>query len=75
MRHPKQAGELISDLNQIVINLVSTGGAAAITMAVKKFLKRAPHAKVDVKEETQEARKALGESTATHPSGPGQPSS
>jgi hypothetical protein len=44
-------GQVVSDLNQLAINLVSTGAAGAIAMAVKKFLKRKPHAKVEVKGE------------------------
>jgi hypothetical protein len=42
---------IAADHNQVIINLVSTGTAADIAMAVKKFLKRAPHAKVEVEGE------------------------
>jgi hypothetical protein len=44
---------VIADVNQVVINLVSTGTAAAIALAVKKFLKRTPNSNVEVRGEAR----------------------
>jgi hypothetical protein len=42
----------VSDLNQVVISLVSTGTAAAIAKAVKRHRDRAPDSKVEVRDVT-----------------------
>ena len=60
-------GEVVSDLNQVAINLVSTGAAAAIAMAVKKFLKRTPHAKVEVEGEPPTLEDNCPPSPQPHP--------
>lgn len=43
----------ISDLNQIIVNLVSTGTVAAIATAVAKFRKRRPNSKVEIEDEAK----------------------
>lgn len=42
---------ITSDVNQVIVSLVSSGSLMAITAAVKKFRERVPHAKVVVTEE------------------------
>jgi hypothetical protein len=52
LRGPGGVGKvMLSDVNAVVINLVTTGTAVAIAAAVKKFRKRAPRGKVEVKGE------------------------
>ena len=47
---------IVADLNQVVLSLVSTGAAAAIASAVKKFRSRASHSKVEVVGEAQQQK-------------------
>jgi hypothetical protein len=48
---PEERRGLAGDLNEVIVNLISTGSAAAIGLAIKKFLERKPRAKVNVEDD------------------------
>lgn len=48
---PEEQRGIGGDLNEVVVNLVSTGTVVAIGAAVKKFRERVPRAKVKVEGE------------------------
>lgn len=52
---PHEERGLSADLNEVIVNLVSTGSAVAIAAAVKNFRNRVPRAKVDVEGKTDDS--------------------
>jgi len=48
---PREQRGLGADVNEVIVNLVSTGSVVAITAAGKRFRERFPHHKVDVEGE------------------------
>ena len=50
---PREERGLASDINEVVVNLVSTGSALAIAAAVKQFRQRFPRHKIEVEGEKE----------------------
>jgi hypothetical protein len=51
---PHEERGLASDINEVIVNLVSTGSALAIAAGVKQFRQRFPRHKIEVEGEKED---------------------
>jgi hypothetical protein len=66
---PHEQRGLGADLNEVAVNLVSTGTAVAIGAAVHRFLKRFPKAKVEVEGDDGDVTRTIRFDGGTVPDG------